>query len=168
MRTVMRRQSLLAAGLVGILLMLVLAACGGSTGGTGGSGAPPKPAPTVVPGYGTSNGCPSDMVVNNQPQAGVILKPSSSHTAITVHPGETITILMPFGNKWTGPTSSQGVLELQSPYGYASKANNACVWNFVARDTGTVHLQFQGQALCKKGTMCPMYVMLVPDRKSVV
>jgi hypothetical protein len=162
MRTVMQRQSLFAIGLVGIILMLVLVACGGASSGTVNPGGPVKPAPTVVPGYGTSNGCPSDMVVSSLPPGGVTLKPSSSNTTVTVQPGETITVLMPFGHKWTGPTSSQGILELQSPYGYASKANNACVWSFVARGTGTAHLNFEGRALCKHATMCPMYVMLVP------
>jgi hypothetical protein len=157
-----RQRSLFYIGLLGIILALVLAACGGSGNGTINPGGPMKPAPTAAPGNSTANGCPSDMVVNNQPQAGVTVKPSGASTTITAHPGEVITVLMPFGHKWTGPTSSQGILELQSPYGYASKANNACVWNFVARSAGTAHLNFQGQAICKKGGMCPMYVMLIP------
>ncbi len=164
MRTIpgLQRKSLLCIGLLTIVLSLVLAACGAGSGG-GSTGSSPAPTPTVVQGYGTSQGCPNDTVVNNPPsQPNVTIGPRNVNTTITAHDGEVIAVLLPFGRKWSGPTTSQGVLELQQPAGYAVKSDGACMWRFVAKGTGTTQLNFFGKALCKAGQMCPMYVLSMP------
>ncbi len=76
--------------------------------------------------------------------------------------GDLIEVQLPFGQKWSGPTTSQGVLELQSPFGYAEPTLKMCIWQFVAKGSGTVHLNFTGRAICLPGQLCPQYVMSVP------
>ncbi len=177
-----RRYTYVLVSLLATALLLVLAACGtasgssGSSGSSGGSGSvtpgitPTSPGvagaqtPTVTTtgGYGTSHGCPSDTVVNPPlPKANVTVQPDVK-AAVTAHVGDIIEVHLPFGQKWGGPTSSQGGLELQKPAGYASLNGNVCVWRFVARSTGTAALNFNERALCKQGQMCPMYVRAVP------
>jgi len=97
-----------------------------------------------------------------QSPANVVLKPSNSSTTVNAHQGDVIEIQLPFGQLWNGPTTSQGVLQLQSPAGYASQTANSCVWRFTAQETGTTQLNFYGKAMCKKGQLCPQYVMSVP------
>lgn len=147
------------------LLVCMLAACGGaSTTGSGsnGSGTTQK-TPTSIPGYGTSNGCPDNTVINSAPPAAnVIINQVQMNQTIAAHQGDVIEIRLPFGHKWTGPTSSQGILQLQPPAGYAWKADKVCVWRFVAKGTGTTQLVFHSQALCKPGQMCPMFIATMP------
>jgi hypothetical protein len=179
MRTVYtrQRQALVSMSLLTFLVLaFVLAACGASSGGsstggpggTGAAGSSPTTAPTPVKGYGTANGCPSDMVVGTEPaKANVLIRPSDTNTTIPAHTGDVIEVRLPFGQKWAGPNASQGILELQSPAGYAWKADKVCIWRFVAKGTGSAQLSFTGRALCKPGQMCPMYIMEVPFKINV-
>ncbi|GAC1695376.1 MAG: hypothetical protein PVS3B3_20020 [Ktedonobacteraceae bacterium] len=153
--------------LVLLTLACIVAACGSnagsgtSTGGTGSS--PANPSPTAVKGYGTAQGCPSDMVVSTAPStANVVVKPNQTNTTVTAHVGDVVEIRLPFGQKWSGPTTSVGNLEIQQPSGYAWKTDNVCVWRFTAKSTGTTNLEFHGQALCKPGQLCPMYIAEFP------
>jgi hypothetical protein len=95
-------------------------------------------------------------------QANVVLKPSNSNTAVNAHQGDVIEVQLPFGQLWNGPTTSQGVLQLETPAGYASQTANSCIWRFAAQGTGTAQLNFYGRAICKKGALCPQYVMSLP------
>ncbi len=153
-----------------LALMSIIAACGTnstsgtSTGGTGSSNTPTvNPSPTAVKGYGTAQGCPSDMVVSTAPStANVLVKPNQTNSTITAKVGDVVEIRLPFGQKWSGPTASEGNLEIQQPAGYAWKADNVCVWRFTAKSAGTTTLEFRMQALCKPGQLCPMYIAEVP------
>src|SRR3981081_2617961 len=161
-----QRQALLYVSLLTFLVLtFVLAACGAAGSGgsaAGAAGSSPTAAPTPVKGYGTANGCPSDMVVSAAPtKANIIVQSSDANTTITAHNGDVIRVRLPFGHRWGGPNASQGILDLQSPAGYAWKADNVCVWRFGAQGTGTTELNFTGRALCKPGQMCPMYIMEV-------
>ena len=133
-----------------------LAACGTNTGGIGtGTTVSPTPTLATVRGYGTAHGCPNDVVVSATPTApDVKILPEQGARTINAHKGNLLEIQMPFGVVWEGPTTSQGALQLQSPYGYAWKESNACIWRFIAKDTGTVGLDFYGRAICKKVTLC--------------
>jgi hypothetical protein len=97
-----------------------------------------------------------------QTPANIVLKLSNSNTTINAHQGDVIEIQLPFGQLWNGPTASQGVLQLQTPAGYASGTSNSCVWRFTAQGAGVTQLNFYGRAMCKKGEMCPQYVVSVP------
>ncbi len=161
-----RRRAFWMTALLAVMLTLLLAACGGSTspGGSGGTTSAPTATPTPVlikvQGYGTDNGCPSDLVMKNAPsKANVTIQPANMNDTIVAHNGDIIEVELPFGHKWTGPSDTQGVLQLQQPAGYAWKSSNICVWRFVATGTGTEKLAFSSQALCKNGQMCPMYIM---------
>jgi hypothetical protein len=155
------------------VLTFLFAGCGAaSTGGSSTTGssptATPTAAPTPVKGYGTANGCPSDMVVGTVPtKANVILQPSDTNTTIIAHNGDVIEVNLPFGHKWGGPLTSQGILQLQTPAGYALKTNKVCVWRFVAQGTGSAQLTFSERALCKMGQMCPMYITAVSFKVTV-
>src|SRR6185437_10791520 len=94
--------------------------------------------------------------------ANVIVKPTQINQTISAHNGDIIEVQLPFGHKWTGPTTSQGILQLQSPAGYASKSSNACIWRFQVKGTGMVQLMFHSQALCQSGQACPMYITAMP------
>ncbi len=151
-----------------IVLALVFTACGTNPGsttsgsGAGNTGKSPTTAPTA--GHPTSaDGCPAG-VVPNPPQGtpNVIVQPHGGNATVTAQNGDVIEIRMPFGQQWSGPSTSQGVLQLQHPFGYASTSNKACIWRFVATGTGTQQLNFFAKPICNKGGMCPMYIMHVP------
>ncbi len=147
-----------------LVLICILTACGSNVSSTGGSASSPvTPSPTAVKGYGTAHGCPSDFVVNTAPSAAnVLVKPTDTKSTIPAHVGDVVEIRLPFGQSWTGPTASQGSLELQQPAGYALKTDNVCVWRFTAKTAGTTQLEFHSRALCKAGQMCPMYIAEFP------
>ena len=144
-----------------LILALGLVACGSNAG----TGANPCCSPTTVKGYGAAYGCPSDAVVTSAPPiANVVIHSSQANTTITAHTGDVIEIQLPFGHRWAARITPQvqSILELQAPAGYAWKANNVCVWRFVAKGPGTATLGFESRALCKPGQLCPQYVMYVP------
>ena len=95
--------------LVLLTLTSIVAACGSnagsgttSTGGTGSS--PANPSPTAVKGYGTAQGCPSDMVVSTAPStANVVVKPNQTHSTITAKVGDVVEILLALWSKVVWP-----------------------------------------------------------------
>jgi predicted small secreted protein len=147
-----------------VVLVLVLTACGTNSGtkaGSAGTGTTPTPAPKVVKGYGASYGCPSDVVDVTPATPNVLVKPGSSASTVTAHVGDVIEFDLASGQMWNGPTGSQGILQLQTPYGYVWKTGNTsvCVWQLVAKGTGETQVKFTARALCKKGTLCPHYAL---------
>lgn len=148
-----------------LLLVVLVTACGSNGGGTTtgsggntGSGGPTA-SPTAVKGYGSAQGCPSDVVMTNLPPSpNIVLQPQQSNSTVTTSVGNTIEVHLPFGHKWQGPVNTSGVLQLQQPAGYALKSQNVCVWRFVAKESGTTRITFTSQALCKAGELCPMYI----------
>jgi len=158
-----RRQIFWLATLLAVVFTFILAACGSSTGTGPGASPSPTPTYTTVKGYGTTYGCPSDVLVNPQPSTpNVVINVTQSNSTITAHSGNIIEVHLPFGQNWRGPSASQGVLDLQAPFGYALKDKGVCVWRFVAQGTGTTNLTFTGRAICKQGQLCPQYVLKVP------
>ena len=153
-----------------VILACIMAACGSNVGsGTSvGSAATPTPVastPTVttVAGYGTTQGCPSDSVVSNLPKANVVVTLSGTASSnVTAHTGDVIELRAPFGKKWGGPQGSTGGLVLQSPAGFAQMTDKACVWRFDAKSAGTTKIDFTGRPICKKGSMCAMFIMDMP------
>ena len=163
MRTVQidGRRSIWLVMSLATALVFVLTACGANSGtGTTSTGSPPPPISTSGVNV---HGCPSNAVISTTPTpANVVLKPSNSSTTINARQGDVIEIQLPFGQVWNGPTTSQGVLQLETPAGYAWGASNSCVWRFTAQGTGVTQLNFYGKAMCKKGALCPQYIMSLP------
>ncbi len=165
---IIRRHSFILVLPLVTILAFLFAACGASSTGTGtstgaGSASSPTPAPTSVKGYGTVYGCPSDAVVT--PPAGqpnVTIKLTDTNTIVNAHTGDVIEVHLPFGQQWSGPASTPGILQLQTPSGYALKTAKVCVWRFIAQGTGTAKIAFSAKAICKSGQLCPQYVMAVP------
>jgi hypothetical protein len=156
-----RRRSIWLIISLATVLVFVLTACGtnSGSGSTSTGSTPPSTSTSTV----SPHGCPSNAVIGTTPTpANVVLKPSNSSTTINAHQGDVIEIQLPFGQLWNGPTTSQGVLQLETPAGYASGTANSCVWRFTAQGTGLTQLNFYGRAICKKGEMCPQYIMSVP------
>jgi hypothetical protein len=87
---------------------------------------------------------------------------ANSNSTATAHTGDLIEVQLPFGHQWSGPTTSQGTLELQSPSGYASPTLKMCVWQFIAQGTGASQLRFTGRPICAAGQLCPQYILNVP------
>jgi hypothetical protein len=158
-----RRKSLWVIISLATALAFILTACGAnSNSGSSSTSNGTTPAP-VATSTVNAYGCPSNAVVStSSTPANVVLKMSNSNMAVTAHQGDVIEVQLPFGQLWNGPTTSQGVLQLQTPYGYASQTANSCIWRFTAQGTGTTQLNFYGRAMCKKGQMCPQYVISVP------
>jgi len=154
------KYTLLSVSVCSLLLAFILAACGSSSSGTGGGSS--SPPPPVVKGYGTTHGCPSDSVVSTTTAPNVTVKPSDAKSTITAHVGNVIEFQFPFGERWSGPTTSLGNLELQQPAGYAVKTKQVCVWQFVAKGTGTTQLDFHSQPLCQPGQFCPQHIVDIP------
>jgi hypothetical protein len=144
------------------MLLFVLSACGAGGNSAGSSAPTATVAPTASAGNGTAQGCPSNAVVNNLPKANEIVIPSGVSTTVFAHPGDVIELHMPFGKMWSGPTNTSTVVELQQPAGYALSASKACVWRFTAKSVGTARLNFTMRPICKKGSMCPMYIAQLP------
>jgi hypothetical protein len=155
-RRAFRRRKFLCSVLFFTIIASLLAACGTRSSGAGtGSIAPTATVSpfATVSGYGTAQGCPSNVVVSVVPPTpDVTAGPTSGN--VNIHVDELIEIRMPFGLMWEGPRTSQGVLQLQNPYGYAWKPSNACIWRFIAKDVGVVSLTFIGRAICKKVSFC--------------
>ncbi len=143
------RRPIALIGILGISL-LVLSACGPNPG----SGTPP---PTGTTGYGSTHGCPSDTVVSTPPKlANVTIRDTDINSTVTAHVGDIIEVRLPFGQKWTGPSSLPSNLQQQQPAGYAWTSDNVCIWRFTAQSVGRAQLDFHSQALClKKDEACP-------------
>jgi hypothetical protein len=167
---IIRRHSFLFILLpLSLTLTFVLAACG-SNGGPTTTGTTPSPTPTSsgVVNAGRSSACPNTTVTSPPAlKPNVVIKLSNSNHTVTAHNGDLIEVLLPSNQQWSGPTTSQGVLELQSPSGYPLQTEKMCVWYFVAHGTGTATLSFTGRALCKAGQSCPMYVIEIPFKVEV-
>ena len=161
------RRILPALFLLIITFAFVLTACGANAA-AGGTGSSPTQAPTVNPAPtgvlapGTAQGCPSNAVVTTPTKATITVSDSGKNATVNAHTGDVIEFRFPFGKKWSGPKASQGGLDLQGPAGYASKVNNACVWDFAAKSAGTTELTFNSQPLCKRGELCPQYIITFP------
>ena len=169
-RNLVQRKSIpLIISLI-IAVALLLTACGKNAGtGTGSAGNPPStPPPTVVQGYGTSNGCPSNAVVSTAPsKPDITVNLANNGTTINAQVGNVIEFDLPFGRAWAGPSSSSGMLVLQMPAGYAWQANKVCVWRFTVQGTGTTQVAFSARPMCKKGEFCSQLVQDVPFTISV-
>ena len=149
-----------------LILAFLVAACGSHAGTpAGGSGSTPTPVstPTSVASKGAAGGCPNT-TVTNPPAAkpNVVIKLNNSTSTVTAHNGDLIEVRLPFNQQWAGPTTSQGVLELQAPSGYLLRSDKVCVWRFVARGTGTTTLLFSGRPICRAHQLCPMYITEIP------
>ncbi len=140
-----RRLSLSFIGPFMLLAVLLFAVAGCGSNTTTGAGSTPTSAPTsgatTLPGK-IPNGCPNQAIVT----------PSQRAPNVTLH--------MADSNKTN--SAHQGVLELQSPYGYAAPTLKMCTWQFVAKGLGTAQLEFSGRAICLKGQLCPQYIISVP------
>jgi len=160
---IIRRRSFLFIIPLALILAFAFSSCG-SNGGTGAGGSTPTSAPTTaatptIPIVGTADGCPNTTVVNTpQSKPDVVILATNSGT-VTAHNGNLIEVRLPFGQRWSGPTTSQGILQLQQPAGYASQADKVCIWRFVAQGTGTQVLNFAARAICVTGQLCPQYVV---------
>ena len=118
---IIRRLSLSFIGPLMLLAVLLFAVAGCGSNTTTGAGSTPTSAPTsgatTLPGK-IPNGCPNQAVVTPSQRApNVTLHMADSNKTNSAHQGDLIEIQLPFGQAWSGPTSSKGVLELQSPYG---------------------------------------------------
>ncbi|HEU0002254.1 MAG TPA: hypothetical protein VFQ36_15230 [Ktedonobacteraceae bacterium] len=147
----------------------ILTACGTNTSNNSATGTASTPSPTpsttptvqTVRGYGTAYGCPGDVVVSNAPApANVIVRPGKGQTTFSVQPGDVLEVQMPFGIAWRSQDVSGSVIQLQSPSGYVSKPDNACIWRYVAKGTGAVKLTFTGTVLCKQNLHCVLAEMI--------
>lgn len=153
------RRQIALIGILGVLL-LVLSACGPNSSSTG-SG---TPTPAGTAGYGSTHGCPSDTVVSTAPKpANVTIRDTDINSTVAAHVGDTIEVRLPFGQKWSGPSSIPSNLQQQQPLGYALPSDNVCIWRFVAQSPGTAQLDFYSQALClNKDEACPRFITKEP------
>ncbi len=153
-----------------VMGMFTLSACGSNATGIGTTrtttGSAPSPitsTPTLTGTAASTSGCPA-----NEPPAGsnvstekpdVTIKMGDSNTIVSAKNGNLIEIQLPDTNSWGGPNSSEGNLKLLGTGGYLSVAQNACIWHFMAQDTGKTTLEFSGRPICKKGAVCPHYMV---------
>lgn len=157
-----RRGAGFALGSLLVLLVFVLAACGYNSGGSTNTGSGSTAGTTPTAASGSAYGCPGTVMTTTPSPAKIVLKPADSNTTVTAHVGDVVEIDLPFGQAWTGPTASQGELQLQGPAGAAVTASKVCVWRFTAQSAGTTQMEFYGRAICQKGQMCPQYITRIP------
>lgn len=146
-------------------LLVVLVACGQGADGTapGSPSSGKTPVAQTTPPPATANkaptGCPSSVIMTNAPaKANVTIQESMTNSDIVAHTGDIIEVRLPFGQNWSGPTASQGVLQIQNPVGYALQPDRMCIWRFQAKASGLTPLNFTGRAICTPGKMCPLYI----------
>ena len=142
-----------------LLLTITVTACGSNAPKTTTTNATPSRSatPTMTGNSSEGTGCPSHAIVTTPPlPPSVLLTPSAGKQLYLAHIGDTIEVDLPIGEAWTGPIHPAGALLMQTPAGYAW--GNTCVWQFLARGTGTAPLAFVGHALCKKGVPCVLAV----------
>jgi hypothetical protein len=146
------------------LLLLMLGGCAGAD-----KSSEAHVTPTATQSHGAQYGCPNNIVVTSPPTPpDIVIRPAQNNTTITVHLKDLVEMQMPFGHIWQGPTNSQDGLHLQSPSGYAWKADQACIWRFVADRTGTTEVTFLEKPLCRKGQPCPLIEILIRFTLNVV
>lgn len=162
----MRRTSLYVSALLSLTLLLFLSACGaGGTGGNSGTGSNGNGSSDgttkTVKGFGSSHGCPTDAVIEKRgSNPAVTIKPAQQDSTVQAHKGDVIEVQLPFGSRWTGPTKSQGPLQLDLTPGFADQSAKTCVWRFTALGTGKTELGFSKQPLCTgKERVCAMYII---------
>ncbi len=159
-----RRQSLISIVVLALMLLAVLSACGANSGSAGSTSTGSSPAGLTSTPVATSptrsptNGCPNSTTVTVRPPAATVkLKSTNNNTVIKVHQGDSIEVDLLFGLIWQGPENTyQKWLTLQTPAGYASATAKACVWRFVAVNSGTTELVFIGLPICKTSRDCPL------------
>ncbi|HLX55643.1 MAG TPA: hypothetical protein VKR83_01320 [Ktedonobacteraceae bacterium] len=157
-RNVQKRTWFLVGSFMTIMIF-ALAACGASVGsGSTSTASTPVAHATSVSAYG----CPGAVMSTPPAPANVVLKQTESNSIIKAKVGDVIEVDLPFGQSWSGPTTSQGELQLQTPAGYALPTAKVCVWRFTAQGTGTTQLEFYGRAICGKGALCPLYIRSLP------
>jgi hypothetical protein len=146
-----------------LALAALLGACGTNGGTTGNGSTSPTPTPTQALSASAGRACPNTTVTNPPAvKPNVIIKLSNSNRTVAAHTGDLIEVLLPNNEQWSGPTTSQGILQLQSPSGYPLQTEKMCVWHFLAQGAGTTTLNFTGRAICRAGQPCPMYVIELP------
>ena len=163
MRSVLhvRRSAAFALGSLLVLLVFVLAACGYNSGGSTNTGSGSTTGTTPITSA-SAYGCPGTVMTTAPSPAKIVLKPSNSNTTVTAHVGDVVEVDLPFGQAWSGPTTSQGELQLQGTAGSAVTTAKVCIWRFTAQSTGTTQVEFYGRAICQKGQMCPAYITRIP------
>jgi len=152
-----------------LVLVLALTACGVNSTSTGSSTTTPTAVPSATATKvatstsASTTGCPGSTLATQPSAPTITLTTANTQTAVTAKNGATIEVDLPVGHTWQGPDiTPQNMLAMQSPSGYTSTKGQFCVWRFVATGVGTVHLSFTGRPICKKGQLCPMYVMAIP------
>jgi hypothetical protein len=114
----------------------------------------------------TRNGCfvqqtpahwtPADVVLTGAPQVGSTATPGSgAPTTVTIERGQSLDLDMTSSIQWTLSTPpAAGVLATVQPAGWYNASIHACVWRFVAADTGSTLVGFTGVALCAPNAAC--------------
>lgn len=158
-----QRRSLLSIGGFLLMLVFVLAACGTNTTVGSSPQAGKTPTPTATHQAGTA-GCPGGTTSDTaQTPANVVLTKKNTGSTVNVSKGQIVEVRLEQGLSWAGPAKlASSVLELQGTAGSASASDHTCVWRFLAVGAGKTQLSFTGRPICKKGQMCPMYIMAVP------
>jgi len=157
------RRSLLSIGGFLLMLVFVLAACGTNTTVGSGSRAGTTPTPTATH-QASAGGCPGGTTSNTaQTPANVVLTNKNTGKTVNIGKGQVVEVRLEQGLNWSGPAKlDSSILELQGNAGAASASDHTCVWRFIAVGAGKAQLSFTGRPICKKGQMCPMYIMAVP------
>ena len=134
-------------------VVMLLAACG----------QPSAPGQGTATAATTLTGCPAPTQTVTWPTPiAVTITPPFSTSAVTVHAGQAVEAVFPFGHLWSFTAGSeQPALALDTPAGYGDSGMGRCVWHFTARQAGHVVLTFTMQALCPPHTSCPLYIAIL-------
>jgi hypothetical protein len=160
------------APLLLLALLLGLAACGVTTA-AGPASAPLQLVSTAhatakatatatpaagIPGGDRLTGCTARPPADATAPATTTLRlsPANDSQSVTLHPGQTLDVLLPDGLRWTLSASDPShSLDLHDAVGWHDPADYACVWRVGALTAGTASLRFQGEAVCPMRAVCP-------------
>lgn len=141
-----------------VVALALLAGCGSAASGAGA-----KVAATPVPGSADLNGC------QVQAAGGLLKVPDVKATQdtttqpqpISLTKGQVLEIRLPATIRWSlNPTDVSSILNAESAQSLYEASDSSCMWQFTAKASGAIELDFSGGLVCSPGEACPAVARL--------
>ncbi|MBA3826802.1 MAG: hypothetical protein H0X24_23270, partial [Ktedonobacterales bacterium] len=146
--------------LLGCAATLATAGCGSTSTGAAANVPTDLPAGSAVTPTASLNGCPVQQIpVDGAPKAAVVLTHGGTQpvpVVATINVGQRLRVQLPANILWhlSGQDPNKS-MEGINPFGYFSRVDGTCIWDFLADTAGTVQLSYSGGLVCAPNTACP-------------
>lgn len=141
-----------------VVAFALLAGCGSAASGAGA-----KVAATPAPGSADLNGC------QVQAAGGLLKVPDVTATQsetlpqpVSLTKGQILEIRLPATVRWSlNPADVSSVLNAESAQSLYEASDSSCMWQFTAKASGAIELDFSGGLVCSPGAACPALARLM-------